>query len=470
MTLSMTRVCGVLLVGISSLILWSSCAKAESMKVTDAIQKWTDPSGATVYLIEKHDLPYVNFEATFRTGSLSDPIGKEGLAGLTAELMTRGAGDKSRNELEGALDLLGSEIDASVDHGSLTISGDALVRNLDPVMNIFQDVLLYPRFEQDEFARLKRETESDIVRLQDQDRALNRRFYDRYLFGTHPYGRPEDGTLAGLKAITLDDVQTHYKSHLKASNMIFGFSGDVNREQVEEIIQKLLKKIPEGKAPALSLPELPSSMGRQVLLVDKPDRTQNQLLVGHRGPATPSKDLYSLDIVNTLFGGTFTARLNHEIRDQRGWSYGAYSYVESEPVAGTFTMWTFPASQDAMKTTKLMIRLFEDLKTKPLDKKEVEFARQYIINSFAFRIDTPEKLLDEAIRADLHGWPDDYLETYVDKIKAVSLEEVNQAVQTWLDPENFLMVMLCTAAGFEEPMRTIPGVTTVKVVPHDAKF
>lgn len=442
----------------------------EKMDAVDTVQRWTHPSGATVYLVERHDVPMVDFEITLRTGSLWDPVGKEGRNAALMELMTRGAGGRDRQALEGALDALGTELEADNGQTWSSIEGDALTRNLEPVMALLADVLLRPRLDPEEFARLQREVESDLLQIRDYDRALNRRFFDRYLMGNHPYGRPEDGTLAGIKALQVEDLRQAWREHVTGPNLIFGFSGDITRPQVEALLDKHFPVLPTQAAPALSFAPIPAPRGRQVLLVDKPERTQNQILLGHLAPVASQEDLYALDVANNLFGGTFTARLNHEVRDQRGLSYGAYSYIESDRFAGVFSMWTFPAAEDAMDTLKLLLSLFEGLLAKPLTQEEVDFSKEYLINSFAFRVDTPDKLLGEVVRADLLGLPPDYLSTWRQRIQAVTLEQVNQAIQAHLDPQNLVLVMLCTAAGFEEPARALPGVTTVRVVPYDAAF
>ena len=437
---------------------------------TDAVQRWTHASGATAYLVEKHDFSYVTFTVSLRSGALWDPLDKPGLATLTGELMMRGAGDRDRAQLAEDLEVLGTELEVGVGKTTITFDGDALSRNLDPIVALVADILQRPTLSQDEFDRLKREHRSTILQSRDDDRALARRFFDRYLYGLHPYGLPSDGTLEGLEAITLDDVRAFYAAHVRADNVIVGFAGDVTRDRADALLAQLVGALPNGRpvVPQATAPVEPK--GRQVLLVDKPDRTQNQIVVGHFAPTAEHPDHYALDVVNTLYGGTFTARLNHEIREKRGLSYGAYSAFSTSALAGTFFQWTYPAAEDGMKTTRLLLDLFTQLRDTPLTDKQVAFGRDFLINSFAFRIDTPDKLLTEAIRADLQGLPPDYLDTYVERIKAVTPAQANAAIQRWLDPDNLLLVMLCTAAGFEEPMGALPGVTTVKVVPYDASF
>ena len=440
-------------------------------KPTDAIQRWVHPTGATVILIERHDFPYATFDVTLRTGALWDPAGKAGLANFTAELMARGAGARDRAAIDSAFDRLGADLEIVAGQTGLSLEGDALARTLNDVVEILGDVVQRPTFEPGEFDKLKREIESDILRIRDNDQTLNRRFFKRYLYGAHPYGRPADGTVAGTRAITLDDVRAFYKAHFVARNVIVALSGDVTRAQAEAIVDRRVGALPrDQEAPGVTLPGLPTPTGRQVLLVDKPDRTQNQILLGHLSPDATSPDHYALEVANTIFGGTFTARLNHQVRDVRGLSYGAYSTLSSDLYAGSFSMWTFPSSQDGLKTVELLIELFEGLLAAPLTDEEVAFAREYRAGAFAFDIDTPAKLATEAVRAELEGRPADYLSTYVARINAVTTAQVNKAVQAHLDPRNFLLVMLCTAAGFEGAMKALPGVTTVKVVPYDQDF
>lgn len=454
-------------------LVWLAClwgASVASAAPMDNLQRWRHDSGATVMLAEKHDLPYVSMQITLRSGALWDPAGRSGLSRFVAELMTRGAADRSRADIEDTLERLGSGITIDAEQDSVHIELDSLSRNLDAVVAVLADVLQHPSFPPDELAKLQRERASDILRVRDNDRQLNRRFFRRSLYAGHPYGRPADGTLEGIAAITLEDARAFYKAHFVAGNLILGFAGDLTRAQADALAGRLVGELPSGAAPALDLPGLPAAKGRQVILVDKPDRTQNQILIGHLVPTAAAEDALAMELVNTLFGGTFTARLNQEVRDKRGLAYGAYSAIHADRHVGAFSIWTFPASTDGVKTLRLLIELYEGLKARPLSAEEIEFGRQYLINAFAFLIDTPAKLLREAINAELEGLPADHLDTYVGRVKALTDEEVNAAIEAHFDPANFHLVMLCTAAGFEEPVRALPGVTTVRVVAYDERF
>ena len=446
------------------------CVAGAAPSPADAMDRWVHPSGIVVFLVERHDFPYVTFDVSLRTGSISDPVGKEGLAGLTGEWMRRGAGGRTRAELDVLLDRLGSDLESDVSQGWLTWQGDTLTRSWPQVQTLLLDIITRPDFPEDELAKLQRELEADILRIRDHDRSLNRRFYDRYLFGAHPYGRPPSGTLRGIASVDPEDGARFHKAHMRAGNLVVGFSGDIDRAAVDAFVDTLAARVPAGSSAPVTVTPPTAPRGRQVLLVDKPERSQNQVLVGHFAMPVTSPDVYAFDVVNTVFGGTFTARLNQEIRDERGLSYAAYSYVEADRYVGTFTAWTFPERANAVKTLDLLLELLAQLDTAPLTAAEVEFAKKYLIESYAFRVDTPDDLLTEAMRAELNGLGPDFLARWPERIAAVTLEDANRVRATYIDADNLLISMLCTAVSFEEPLRAVPGVTTVTVVPHDTPF
>ena len=468
----MTREASFIIFIIASLLLTAAATAQDqdmTQRPTHAIQRWVHDSGAAVFLVEKHDLPWTTVSIMTRTGSNWDPT--PGLASITAQLMRRGAGELGRSQLDVALESLGATLSIDTAKSVTAFEVDTLSRNIDAVMGITADVLLRPTLSAEELARLKRERRGDILMARDNDSSLSHKFFSRYLYGAHPQGSPTPGTLKGLESIDTEAVKTFYNEHITGSNLMLGFTGDITRAQVEAILKKHFATIPTGAPKPLSLKTPKPLRGRQILLIDKPTRTQNQIVIGHLAPdSTEFADHYSMELVNTLFGGTFTARLNHEIREKRGLSYGAYSQFAQGRFSGAFKLWTSTASQDAMTTLRLALQLTTELYETPLKEEEVEFVKRYLTNAFAFRIDTPRKLLDEVMRTELQGFPPDYLDTYVTKIEEVTVEDANAAIKRRIDPDNLLIVMLCTATGFEEVVQSIHGATTVRVVPFHSAF
>ncbi len=433
------------------------------------VQQWTHPTGIRLFLAENHTTPYVTFRATFDVGGLDDPRGQSGLATLTAGMMLRGSQTHDYRAFQQELALLGATAEVESNRTYTSIEGDVLARNTDKLFALLADGILTPKLDPEEYARFARKQETSAIKVRDDDKRLAARIFDRYLFANHPYGRPADGTLRGIRAVTIEDIRAFHERQIHSGEVLLGFSGDIDRTKVDQIVDTYFASIRRQKPDAPKHPPLPTLTGRRVVLVDKPDRTQTQILVGHKAPKADT-DVYALEVANSLFGGTFTARLNKEIRDKRGLSYGAYSYLEQDRFGGMFSMWSYPSADDALKTLALTLRLYDQLRSEPLTEEEVETSKSFLINSFAFRVDTPDKALMESMDSALQGLPPDYLERYVDKVRATTATQVNAAIKAHLDPSNVLIVMLCTAAMYEGPLKELDDIDTIKVIPYDIEL
>ncbi len=425
--------------------------------------------GAVALLVEDHALPQVRFGVTLRVGAAADPVGKEGLARLTASMLLRGAGERSRAQIEEGVDSLGSTLDVAAGHTSLSLDGDALSRNLDPFLALLADVLLRPTFPEEELARLKRETVSELQSLRDDDQRLAARFFRQQVFAGHPYGRPALGRVSTVKAITRADVAGFYERHFVAGNIVLSAAGDVTEKELSAALARHFPALPPGKATAAKLPPAPRPKGRRVVLVDKPERTQVQAFLGHEGIAASHPDRHALALANTAFGGTFTARLMQEIRVKHGWSYGAYSRLGVDRDAGNFYLWLFPKTADAPAALRRSLELYEELVARGLKPEELEFAREYRINAFSFATDTSGKHVDELVRVEVLGLPRDWLDTYVTRVREVTADAVQAAVKRHLHPGDLVVTILCTADELVRAVQELPGVTGApERLPYDS--
>lgn len=427
------------------------------------------PGGALALLVEDHALPQVHVSVTLRVGAAEDPPGKEGLAQTVANLMLRGAGERSREQIEDTADRLGSTLEASVGHTSLAFQGDALTRNLDAFFELVADVVLRPTFPREELDRLARETVADIEGERDDDRALAARFFRRRVFAGHPYGHAALGRIGSIRALSRTDVEGFYRRHLVAGNLVFSAAGDLTRETFAAALERHFGRLPPGAPTAAKAPPAPRPSGRQVLIVDKPERTQVQVFLGHEGVPAAHPDHEALDVANTAFGGTFTARLMQEIRVKHGWSYGAYSRLGSDRDAGNYYLWFFPKTQDAAPAIRRAMELFEELAAHGLTEAELDFARDYSVNALAFATDTAAKHADELVRLEVLGLPPDYLKTLPARTRAVTAKLVDDALARHLHPKDLIVTVLGTAADLKEELAALPGVAgPPEVVPYDA--
>jgi len=430
--------------------------------------RYTTDRGTLVLVEESHDLPLVDFSLVLRTGSLHDPAGKEGLTRLTARMIRMGTRRMQAPAVEEAIDALGAQLSIETTPSYVRFEGSVIRRNLEPFLELVSKLVSEPAFRVADVEQVRRETIADIIEARDDDRSLAAMHFRRFLFGAHPYGRPVIGTPTTVRTITRDDVQAAYRQTYVAGNVVLGFAGDVTRAEVTRLVAARFGALAEGRGPVDAAAEPVPVHGRRVLLVDKPERTQTQIYIGSLGTLPSDPDHFALLVANTVFGGTFTARLMKAVRSERGWSYGAYSRLAVDRERDAFSMWTFPAAHDAVPCIQLELELLERLLRDGITADELRFAQSYLTNSYAFEIDTASDRLNQRLDVELYGLPRDYYDRYLERVRAVTLTQANAALRRRLSADDLAIVMVATASEVREGLAGIRGVSTVDVTPFDS--
>jgi zinc protease len=418
------------------------------------------------------DIPVVRVQATVGTGSGTDPAGREGVARMTGEMLRRGAGGRTRADLDTALDALGADLGASVDAESVTVVGHVLARNLPPFLSILETVMLRPDFVVDEVEKLRREMRSALDEMRDDDHELCTRFFAHALYGDHAYGRPSGGTEASLQAIRREDLTGLFGRAFVGRNVFFGASGDFDEAQIEGWFGSLMARLGAGAPPdPVALPDPPRPQGRRMLIVDKPERTQAQVLLGHPAVRWGEPDDYPLRIAVTAFGGTFTSPLMTEVRVKRGLSYGAYAQLVHGRGRGHLQGWVFPASAQLVETLGIVLDLWEGLAQGAITDEQVAFAKAHLRGKFPLSIETPERRLSLRAALRVCGLPDDYLATYTARLSAISAEEVRAAARRYVTAGDLLVTVVATADEVRPALeRAAPSlrIDAIDVVPFDS--
>jgi zinc protease len=426
--------------------------------------------GGVLFVEESHALPLVSIVVAFRSGSAFDPIGKEGVARITGRMLRRGCTGMKANAIEDAIDRLGGELSIDLSASSLAVDAQVIGRNVEPFIDLFARLLATAEFPADELARLKRETAAEILEARDNDRALAQKFFRQRMFAGHPYGRSSHGTLASVEAIAEEDVRAFYAKHFVRANAVLGFAGDVTVEQARALAARLLAKLPTGGRIPDPVPPSPPLRGRHLILVDKPERTQTQIIVGGMGTSPHDPDHVPLSVANAIFGGTFTSRLMRAVRSERGWSYGAYARLAIDRQRQAFSMWTFPQAADTAPCLALELELLEAWVRGGVTPAEVDFIQQYLIRSQAFEVDTAPKRLHQALDVEVLGLPKDYHSAYAAKVAKVTPESASAAVKERILPADMLVVVVGTAAEIRESVeKAIPQLASVTVTPFDSE-
>ncbi len=408
---------------------------------------------------ENHDLPLVDVEALVAVGHAYDPPGKEGLARHAFELLRRGAGGRSRAEIDAAFDALGAEVGATHYADGVAYSVRCLARNVEPTLALLGDVLFRPALAEEEHHRLLREGLAALDDMRDDDATLAARYFDRYALAGHPYGRTGLGTRASLESLTRDDAAAWVERNVHAASVLLGFAGDLPAARAEALAATTLAAA--AGAGALPPPLAPVASGdRRTVLVDKPERAQANVVIGHAAPPPSHPDALALSVASTAFGGTFTSRLVSEVRVKRGWSYSVGCRVHRARAGHTFRIRVVPSADRAADTLALVLDLYASFADAGPSDEEVAFARSYLAGGYAFDVATASDRLERRLEAALWGLPADHHLTHVRRLSAVTPDEVRAAARRWLRPDAVVTTVVASADAIE--------LAGAEVVPYDS--
>lgn len=384
-------------------------------------------------------------------GALADPPGLEGLTALGWSAALRGAGGRNRQALAAAFDALGVQPGVGIDKLGTTLQADVAAENLEKCLELLADVLLQPTFEPAQVEAVREEMLADIEHLQDDDASLATDAIGRYLYRGTPLGRPSGGTKASLQAITAAHLATWHAKQIAASNVHIGLAGAIERPQAEALVRKILDDFPAG--PAFKPPASKADdSGRRMLLIDKPKRAQAQVVLALQTVPANHRDALPLLLVNAVLGGPFTSRLNREIRELRGWSYGAWSTLAGAPGLSTWALGFAPNARDAAPAIELAVQILEELRRDGISPAELRFAKDYLIGAHRLGLETADRELAERLRATELGLADDDVDTFEKRIEAVDHKTVQRVVRERLQHDNLVAAVVGSAKTLRDKL------------------
>ncbi len=422
-------------------------------------------------IFEQDDrVPLLHLTLLFEGGTTEDPTGKEGTTRLMLRLLRRTAGGRSAKDNEALLDRLGASLTAEAGRLGVALSGTTIARSTGDFLSFIQEAVLRPGLLSDEFERSRRETIAEVIDALDSDSGLARTFFRKHYYGEHPFGRATLGTPASLERITQGDIRDAYARLVGTSSLTIAFAGASDATTLRAFDGALRSALPPASSAKPLPPEPAIASGRRLVFVDKPERTQTQILIGTPGAHPRDPDHTALFLANTIFGGTFTARLSQEVRVKRGWSYGADSSLPIERIRQPLSLWTFPASQDAAACIQLQIGMLEQLVERGVTKSELARAQRFLEKSHVFSIDTASKRANLALDTVAYDLPADFYSGYLDRVRSVTKDDVDQAIRSRIDPSRLLVLVVGTAKDIEDGVaKAIPELAARTVTPYDAR-
>lgn len=425
------------------------------------IQKRQLSNGLPVWIVELHEVPVAQVNLVVLSGTADDPAGKFGVASLATAMLTEGAGTRSSLEVADAIDFLGADLGASSGFDSSAIRLHVPVARLAEALPIMADVALRPTFPREELERQRQQRLTNLLQARDDPSTIAALTFSRVLYGpTHRYGTAAMGTAATIGAFAGDDLRSFYASAFRPDNATLLVVGDVTPASVVTMLESHFGswKAPGGTPARVTLPDAAQHTTRTVYLVDKPGAPQSQIRIGWIGAPRSTPDYFPLQVLNTVLGGAFSSRLNLNLREKHGYTYGAASSFDMRTTAGPFSAM---AGVQTDKTKESLQEFFNELNgiLQPVPADELARAKNYVALRFPGGFETTgdiSRRLEEMITYKL---PDDYFSNYVQRIQAVTAADVQRVAKTFVDPSKLAVVVVGDVKTIE------PGIASLKLGP-----
>jgi predicted Zn-dependent peptidase len=439
---------------------------APALKVP-AIQKRALSNGLPVWIVEMHKVPVVAVNLIVRTGAAADPPGKFGLASFTAAMLDEGAGSRTALELADAIEFLGVSLStgSSFDASSVSVFGP--VSRLDEALPLLADVALRPTFADAEVDRVRKDRLTSLLQTRDSAPALAAAGFARLVYGPrHRYGTLTMGNEASNGEMRSADLRAFHQQHFQPQNAYLVVTGDITPDTIVSKLERAFGAWKNTGPPPKPQPlEAAQHAARQIYLIDKPGAEQSAIRIGWVGVDRRTPDYFPIQVMNTILGGSFTSRLNTNLREDKGYSYGAGSTFDMRLGPGPM----YAASNvQTDKTVESLREFFKELDgiRLPVPADELTRAKNYLALSYPGAFETSSGVASELGSLVLYGLPESYFNEFIGKALGVTAADVQRIAQKYVQPDRFAVVVAGDLARIEKPIRDA-NLAPVRVVTVD---
>ncbi len=427
-------------------------------------------NGLPVLITERHDLPVLSLELVVKGGETLVPAEKHGLAGMTASLLSGGTKTLDALQLASAFGEIGSTLTARGGAESSTVSLTTLTKHTERALELFTDVLLNPTFPEKEVERVRLERLAAIQARTDSAQGIGTTVYPRVLYGeAHPYGRPRDGSLKSIKELTRDDVVAFHKRLYAPGNAALVVVGDTTPDAITAMLEKALKEWTAPSSAAIAPPKAPPQPEAvTVYLVDKPGAAQSLVMLGEIGVPRKTKDYIPLTVMNAVLGGEFSSRLNLNLREDKGYSYGVQSQFVFRLGPGPFVVGTSVQTAATKESVAEILKELTDVTgPRTITQKELDFAKDRLIRGFPGQFETTGEVAGALAELVVFDLPDDEYTTYTARVEAVTKADVDRVARTYLHPDRLTMLIVGDRATIEGPLKTLPYAKVINLLDNE---
>ena len=422
-------------------------------------QEATLSNGLQVVLLENHKVPTFSMQMVVLSGGLSDPQTARGVASFTASLLREGTTKRSSKEISEQSESLGAVIGANAGLSGFTsnVTAAGLVENLDQTLDIFADVVRNPAFPAEEVDKYKARSLAQLPLQRSNPGLLAAERFNRAIYGEHPASLVLP-PVESLRALTPDALKQFHQTYYRPNNAILAVTGDITMKELMPRLEKAFGDWQKAEVPATKIPTVAALSKPGIFLIDRPGSVQTVLQLGNVGIERTNPDYFSVLVMNQIFGGGPQARLFMNLREDKGYTYGAYSGFGGSKFPGTVQASSSvrtDVTEGALKEFMYEIKRMRDEK---VPAEELENAKRSIIGGFALSLEQPQSLLSNIVTQKLYGFPVSYWDDYPQQVSRITVDDVQRAAQKYLDLPHLQIVAVGDASKVRSILATYGSV------------
>jgi zinc protease len=416
-------------------------------------------NGLQVVVVEQRRLPLVSFRLAFRSGDSSDPLDLPGLTDVMSDMLVEGTESRTSRQIAESVARYGATLSAGASSDYMTVAASALAAYADEVLELLADVTLRPVFPESELALAKANAQQNLIAQRAQPSFLAGEAVARVIFGQHPYAVVAS-TPEGIEALSREQVVRQHRRLLVPNNAVLLVAGDVSREHVLAQAERHFGGWARGEVDAPQFPAPPERDERVAYLVDRPGSAQTNVLVANKAIRRTDPEYFPVLVMHTILGGNASARLFMNLREEKGYTYGAYTQLDARRLAGSFRATTEVRGEVTGLSLKEIFYELGRIRDEDVSDKELTDAKAYLTGIFPIRLETQEGLVDQLAQIRMHDLAPDYLETYREHIQRVTKEDVRRAARLNVTPDRAAVVVV--GDGAQIRAQVAPHVTRVE--------
>lgn len=413
-------------------------------------------NGLELTVVEMHKVPVVDVQVMVDAGAARDPTDAPGLATFTAAMLQQGAGTRGALEVADEAAFLGAALNTTASFDMAVASVHVPKRRLEAALDLLADVVLRPTFSDSEVNRQRELRGAQLVQQRDEPVAVASVAFPAIVFGAaHPYGHPLNGTDAATATLARPQVVQFYRTYYRPTGARVLVVGDINLAEARKLVTTRFGAWDKADVPAFPTAPAPAPAPRTVYLIDKPGAAQSVIRIGHVGPPRTTPDWYALEVLNTILGGAFTSRLNQNLRETHGYTYGAFSQFAARRLSGAFVAL---ASVVTAKTDSSLIEFLKELRRirdEAVPATELSKAKAYVTLGLPGDFETTGGAAARFRDLLAYGLPLDYYDQYIQRINAVTADDVQRVAHRYIDPDHFDIVVVGDKSQIEASIRAL---------------